>query len=94
MVLKMYQKVSKAIDNRNSERIELYNCYSDPFCDSIQEQLLQDAINEADRLFRKITVEAIKNLRTSVPGTTMSGPIPTTIPDAAASAIIDISTSE
>ena len=80
----------KAVGNLRSLEEELIDCVSERLCDSEKEQALQGAINEADRTFRKNTVEAIKNLGTSVRGTTMSGPIPTTIPDAAASAIVDI----
>ncbi|WP_177170334.1 RHS repeat protein [Nitrosomonas marina] len=80
----------KAVDNLKSLKEERINCISERLCNPEKEQALQDDIYETDSVFRKNTVEAINNLGASVPGTTMTGPIPTKVHDVAAGTLANI----
>ena len=84
----------KAGNKLNAARQELADCFFNPLCDAAKAQALADTISNADQEFRSNTVQAIENLGTSVPGTTVTGPIPTNVSEAAAGAITNTVTSK
>jgi RHS repeat-associated protein len=84
----------KAGNKLNAARQELADCIFDPLCDAAKAQALADTISNADQEFRSHTVQAIENLGTSVPGTTVTGPIPTNVSEAAAGTITNTVTSK
>jgi hypothetical protein len=84
----------KAGNKLNAARQELADCIFDPLCDAAKAQALADTISNADQEFRSHTVQAIENLGTSVPGTTVTGPITTNVSEAAAGTITNTVTSK
>ncbi len=84
----------KAASERRSALQERADCTtSNSLCSEATVQTLTDTINSADQRFRSNTVQAIENLGTSVPGTTITGPIPTRIVDVVNSTIVNTITS-
>jgi hypothetical protein len=84
----------KAVNKLNSLEQVLVACVSNLLCGPAEAQAITDIIDITDQEFRNNTVQAIENLSTSVPGTTVTGPILATITDVATGAIVGIISSK
>lgn len=80
---KGYENASKYKD----EQSKAIDCLMNPKCRSSDAQSHADASAQAYRDTTKNAADAIKNLGASVPGTTMSGPVPQSVADQAANII-------